>query len=315
MEHSVRVFFTGATGAIGRETVPRLLEAGHEVRAVARDLHGRDWLAGIGAEPVRVDLFDREMVRRALVGTDAVFHFATAIPSLDTMTKRAAWELNDRLRSRATRNLVDGAMAAGAGQFIQQSITFFYGDGGMRWLDESALISPVWSVLDSALDAESHAKRFRAAGGTAVIMRLARLYGPGRASTQLIRAVAAGTVPIIGNGQNLVSSLHVEDAGQAVAAAMSAPEGIYNIADDEPVRSADLTRSLAERLDARPPRRVPASVARLAGGRFVRLLTVSHRIRNRRFQESTGWSPLYRSVVDGWEATVRKMSEPNRSDD
>jgi nucleoside-diphosphate-sugar epimerase len=311
----MRVFFTGATGAIGREAVPRLLEAGHEVRAVARDLKGRDWLSGIGAEPVSVDLFDREMVARALIGAEAVFHFATAIPSLDTMTKRTAWEMNDRLRSRATRYLVDGAIAAGAGRFIQESITFFYGDGGMRWLDESAPIAPVWDVLDSALDAESHAQRFASSGGTAVVMRLARLYGPDRASTQLIQGVAAGKVPIIGDGRNLVSSLHSEDAGRALAAALSAPGGVYNVADDEPVGSADLLRALAERLDARPPQRVPPSVARLVGGRFTRLLTVSHRILSKRFRDSTGWSPLYRSVVDGWEETVAKITGLNRTTD
>lgn len=148
MELSMRFFFTGATGAIGRETVPRLLEAGHEVRAVACDSEGQDWLAGIGAEPVIVDLFDRAMVNRALIGAEAVFSFVTVIPSLDTMTKRKPWEMNYRLRSRATRYLVDGAMAAGAGRFIQESITFFYCDGGMPWLDESASIAPVWGVLD-----------------------------------------------------------------------------------------------------------------------------------------------------------------------
>ncbi len=54
----MKVFFTGATGVIGNRAVPLLIEAGHDVTAVARSGDGVEWLDRSGARPVSVDLFD-----------------------------------------------------------------------------------------------------------------------------------------------------------------------------------------------------------------------------------------------------------------
>ena len=301
----MKVFFTGATGVLGRKAVPKVLEAGHEVTAVSRNEGDSSWLEAVGARPVQVDLFDEESVSDAISGSDAIVHFATAIPPLARMPKREAWNMNDRLRDEATGILVDAAIARDVSGFVQESITFFYGDGGDSWLDEAAPIAPSWEVLDSALAAEKHVQRFREAGGTGVVLRLARLYGPGPASAEYIEAVKGRRIPIVAGGANYVSSLHVEDAGNAVKAALAAAGGIYNVADDEPVAAAEYVMSLAHELGAPDPRRVPGWLARLAAGRVVGLLTTSQRVDNRSFKEATGWAPGYPSVIHGWRELVK----------
>ncbi len=300
----MKTLITGATGAIGREAVPRLIGAGHEVTGVARTESGRSWLTEVGARPVDVDLLDAGSVAAAVAGNDAVLHFATAIPPQDALTKRASWETNDRLRTEATAHLVDAALEHGIGTFVQESITFVYADGGGRWLDEDATIQLVWDILDSALDAEREVDRFAAGGGRGITLRLSSLYGPGRASGAYVASVAARKIPLVGNGEQYISRLHTHDAGTAIAAALDAPAGVYNVSDDEPLTARRDLEVLADLIGAKPPRRVPRWLARQVAGPAANLLAISHRVANKHFKDATGWLPRYPSAVEGWQDVV-----------
>lgn len=305
----MKILFTGATGVLGQASLPLLVAEGHDISGVFRSDAKKEWLEAVGARPVRVDLFDPASISRAMSGMDGVIHFATAIPPQRAMRKRSAWKMNDRLRSTATANLVDAALVNGVERFVQQSIVFAYADGGDRWLDESAPVDPVWEVLDSALTAESHVARFRAAGGTGITLRLSRLYGPGRASGDYIASVRDRKLPIIGRGDNYVSSIHVDDAATALAGALAAPDGTYNVSDDIPMRSSDNLRALAGALGAPPPQRVPGWLAAIAVGRVAAWLTVSHRISNRAFRDATGWAPAFPSAAEGWARSVARQGD------
>lgn len=301
----MKILFTGSTGVLGRASVPLLIADGHDVAAVYRSDREATWLDEVGARPAKVDLFDRDSVDQAMAGIDAVVHFATSIPPQSSMAKRSSWDMNDRLRTTATGILVDAAIDHGVGRFVQESISFVYAEGGDAWLDESAPVGPVWDVLDSALTAEGHVDRFRESGGEGVVLRLARLYGPGRASGQYIEGVRTRSVPIVGKGANYVSSIHSGDAATALAAALSAPDGTYNITDDEPMRSADNLAALVAILGAPEPRRLPTWIARAVLRGATGMLTVSHRVSNRAFKSATGWQPAFSSAAEGWGDVVR----------
>jgi 2-alkyl-3-oxoalkanoate reductase len=298
----MRILFTGATGVLGRSAIPHLVAAGHEVTAVVRN--ESEWLGHSTVRPLSVDLFDATAVREALRNHDAVIHFATSIPRGSDFTKRKAWAMNDRLRSQATLNLVEGGQAGGIELFVQQSVAFVYADGGDRWLDETAPIQPVWEVLDSALVAEAAVDSFTASGGRGVVLRLGRLYGPGETSREFVESVSARKVPIVADGSNYVSYLNADDAGTATLAALDAPAGVYNVTDAEPVTASDDLFLLSGMLGAPDPRRIPYPVARAVVGGAARMLAVSHRISSERFQRATGWTPVHRSVRTGWPAAI-----------
>lgn len=300
----MRVFFTGATGVIGREAIPALIEGGYDVSAGVRPDSDTGWLDRLGIPTVPVDLFDFDSVAKAIDGHDAVAHFATSMPGQADLAKRSAWKTNDLLRTAATRTLVDAALESGVGVFVQESVSFVYADGGNRWLDEDAPIATVWDVLDSALEGERHSARITESGGRGVVLRLARLYGPGSASASYLAAVAARKVPVVGAGDNYVSHLHVADAGQAVAAALSAPAGVYNVADADPMIVSDEMALLAELLDAPQSRRIPYVLARAAVGRAAGILSVSHRVSAEAFRAATGWEPGIASARDGWRQVI-----------
>ncbi len=179
---------------------------------------------------------------------------------------------------------------------MQESIAFLYRDGGDRWIDESAPIDPV-ANLRSATVAESNAARVTAAGATGVVLRFAAFYGPDSDATlDMIRlakrriALGAGPTPMCRRSPPTMPP-------RAVVASLSAPAGLYNVGDDEPVTRREFFAALAGALGVRPPFVAPAGLARL-GGPKASVLTRSQRVSNRRFVDATGWKPACPSVRD-----------------
>ena len=303
----MKVFVAGATGVAGRRAVAQLVEAGHDVTAVARGADKASLLRSLGATPVAVDLFDAGAVRAAVAGHDAVVNLATHIPAAPAAARLRAWAENDRLRTEGARNLVDASLAAGATRYVQESIALNYPSRGDAWIGEETPLEPM-AQGRSAVDAEAAAQRVTAAGGSGVVLRFAYFYGPdGHATEAVLRLLRRGVAPTFGP-DGWWSSIHVDDAASAVVAALHAPPGVYNVADDEPVTRREYYATLAAAAGLRPPRIPPAGAARLAG--FLgEGLSRSQRVSNRRFKEATGWAPRYRSVREGWPASLRRSPD------
>ena len=302
----MKIFVAGATGVIGRRVVTLLLKRGWTVTAVARAAGKVRELGRMGARPELADLFDPAAVARAVEGHDAVCNLTTHIPSSSRAMLPFAWRQNDLIRKFVSRNLVEAAIRAGAGRYIQESFAPMYPSCGERWIDEHSSVSPAPHVR-SAITAEYHAKKFTEAGGAGVVLRFAYFYGPDSHHTlDAVRMVKAGWAAAFGSPGGYISSIDTDDAARAVVAALSVPAGVYNVADDEPVTKREFFASLAGALGVPPPRFLPPFVARLAGS-VGETLARSQRISNRLFKERSGWSPAYPSVREGFPALVRQL--------
>ena len=298
----MKIFVTGATGVIGTRAVPALVAAGHQVTAVARGDAKAELVRSLGADPVAVDLFDPDAVKAAVAGHDAVAHLATNIPPMHKAALVGAWDTNERLRREASRNLVDAALSAGAGRYVQESICFPYLDGGDRWIDEDSPIEHD-GVFGGAAEAEAQAARFTAAGGTGVVLRFAQFHGPGSSHVEAFNRIARRRVnPFVGPPDAYASFVHADDAGSAVAAALRAPAGIYNVGDDEPLTRRQAGEAVAEALGVKPPKSIPGPV-QAAMPRTAKSLTRSLRIANGRFKAATGWAPAHPSIRGSWAAS------------
>ncbi|MFG3580907.1 SDR family oxidoreductase [Micromonospora chersina] len=102
----MRVLVTGATGRLGRVTLPRLRDEGHAVRAVSRRARG-----DVGVEWVAADLATGEGLAAAVDGVEAVLHLAS---SPDRRTHQ--------IDVLGTRRLVLAAGHAGVGHLVYVSI-------------------------------------------------------------------------------------------------------------------------------------------------------------------------------------------------
>jgi nucleoside-diphosphate-sugar epimerase len=189
---AVRILVTGGSGVLGRSLLPLLAAEGHDVRAPARE---------------ELDLFDPERVAEAVQDAEAVYHVATRIPARERRGDSEVWRENDRLRAEASRLLVDAALAGETRVYVQPSVTFLYQQDG-----------EVWPHLESALAAEREAARFADAGRMGVVLRFGTLDGLGT-DHELPSAGADATI-------------HVDDAGLALLAALKAPSGVYNVVRD-----------------------------------------------------------------------------------
>jgi 2-alkyl-3-oxoalkanoate reductase len=304
----MRVFVTGATGVLGRRSVRELLAAGHEVSAVARSAEKAAELRDAGATPVAVSLFDLEGLHRAVGGHQAVVNLATNIPSTSRMARRSAWKANDDLRTLASRNLVDAALDAEVERFVQESITFQYADGGSGWLDEAARVEPT-GVTASAAEAEAQAARFTASGGTGSVLRFAQLVAPDSVHLhEMLPVIDRGWLPLVGDADGYESYVDADDAAAAVAAALSAPAGIYNVSDDEPLTRREHAAVVAGVM-GRPVRLPPVFVGRVP---VLRTRARSQRVSSRRLQEVSPWAPRSASMRGGWPAVLSALKQEHR---
>ena len=152
--------------------------------------------------------------------------------------------------------------------------------------------------------AEANCRRFTAAGGTGVVLRFGWFYGPGAAhSEQMLALARRHIVMTLGYPGSYQSSIHLADAGTAVAAALGAPAGAYNVADDQPLTKREFAGALTAAAGVTPWVRGPGRAAALFGHRLTSL-TRSVRASNSRFKAATGWAPGYSSAREGWKATA-----------
>lgn len=309
----MKLFIAGATGVLGKRVVKRLIAGGHQVTGLSRSAANHAWLKEQGAEPRDGDLFDQEQMIKLVVGCEGVLHLATAIPNKSRPTL-ADWALNDRIRREGTQNLIAAALHNQCQLYVQQSITFLYGDQQGAWVDETTpIMSQPGGVLQSAVDMEQMVNAAAQQHNLpAVILRFGTFYSYDSAQTQnMLSLTRKGWFPVIGDGQAYWNMINVDDAANAVVQTVNNyPQVLshtFNICDDEPVPYGDLVAYLAQTLGARKPMRLPVFLANLLlGSGTVRFLLASVRGRNQLAKEKLGWRPQYPTHREGFAAEIKK---------
>ncbi|HEX7305546.1 NAD(P)-dependent oxidoreductase [Lentzea sp.] len=206
----MKVFVIGATGVIGREAVPRLRAAGHEVGVLDRHT---------------TSMFDATQLAAAFTGYDAVVNLATRIPLSAKAVLASAWAENNRIRTEGSAAVAEAARVAGVGRVVQEGISFVYADGGDRELDEDAPLKPVGHIASSVRAQENVLAH---PGG--VFLRIGMLVG-GEAQSPPV---------LVGDGW--MSVVHPGDAAAAAVAVLDAPPGIYNVGSPVLKRDMGITR-------------------------------------------------------------------------
>jgi len=309
----MRIFVTGATGALGRHLVPGLVAAGHDVTATTRTPGKVAQLRAAGAEPVVLDGLDREAVIAAVrtAAPEVIVHEMTALAGMRSFRNPdKLFAVTNELRTRGTDNLLAAAKQAGARRFVAQG----YGGPGPDKPSGRALKSEEdpfdWQPVRSTFGAQAAIKHVEqnvpARVPEGLVLRYGGFYGPG-ASDVLLGMVRKRQVPVIGNGAGVWSFIEITDAAAATLAAVQQGEpGVYNVVDDDPAPVAEWLPFLAKLAGAKPPLRIPAWLGRLLAGEFVvAQMTTSRGSSNEKTRKELGWEPRYASWREGFRAWVQ----------
>lgn len=305
----MRVFVAGATGAIGRPLVSQLVACGHEVTGTTRSAQRAESVRAAGARPAVLDVFDADAVRAAMAEAEpeVVVHELTDLPaSYDTNVERLTKGTN-RLRDEGTPILLDAAQAAGARRFVAQSIAFAYAPEGDPIKEEDAPLGGDPAVVGALRALESAVLEHPGLEG--IVLRYGQFYGPGTwygPDGSIGEQVRRRRFPVVGRGDGIFSFVHVVDAAAATVAAVErGRHGVYNVCDDDPAPMREWLPAYAEALGAKPPRRVPAFVARLVAGRDAAEAANSLRgASNAKAREELAWTPRHPSWREGFKVAL-----------
>jgi nucleoside-diphosphate-sugar epimerase len=316
----MKILVAGATGAIGRPLVVKLIERGHEVTGMTRSESRRDLIEWLGAKSVVADALDPEAVARAVAETqpEVIVHELTAIGAGTDFRKIDNYfGLTNRLRTEGTDHLLSAAKAAGVRRFVAQSFAplVYERSGSLIKTEEDPVDRHPLPAMRQTSEAMLYLEQ--AVTGAedleGVVLRYGGFYGDGTSidvnpDAEQIAAIRGRKFPVVGSGGAVWSFVNVDDAAEATAIAVEKGEpGIYNIVDDNPAPVKDWLPRIADAIGAKPPRHFPKWLGRIFAGEMgVMMMTELRGSSNEKAKRELGWRPEHPSV---WETLASEAAE------
>jgi len=310
----MRVFVAGATGTIGRQLVPRLVAAGHEVHGLTRSASKRMMLEQLGAVPVVADALEPGRIADAVVRAkpDVIVHQLTAIGALDMRHFDRDFALTNQLRTEGTDYLLAAGQAIGVRRFVAQSVAGYGAyarTGGPVKSEEDPLDPAPAPEMRETIAAIRHLEEavLGARWTEGIVLRYGAFYGPGTSlgpGGDQFEMVRNRKYPLVGDGAGVWSFIHVADAAEATVAAVDhGSRGVYNVVDDDPAPVAEWLPALAHTLGARKPMHVPRFVGRVfAGEAGAMMMTELRGASNAKAKRELAWQPGHPSWRTGFAA-------------
>lgn len=314
----MRVLVTGATSLLGRHTATALLTAGHDVTTLQRGASG---IAGVKEH--RGSITDRSSVTKAIAGAEGVIHLAAKVDPV------GAWEEFASINIDGAALVHEVAAAAGVGRFVYVSSPSVAHDGASIAGGGAAPAEPDAARSHYSRSKATAERRMLASSSADLAVTAIRphlVIGPG--DTQLIGRIAeratSGRLPLVGSGLALVDTTWVDNAADALVAALDAAPNVAGralvVSNGEPRTVYELITRITTALGIPwTPRSVPARVA-IAGGAAAESLwlrsgrsgeppmtafgaeqlSTAHWFDQRETRAALGWRPVV-SLAEGWE--------------
>jgi nucleoside-diphosphate-sugar epimerase len=310
----MRVFVAGATGAIGKQLVPRLVAAGHAVHGMTRFAARQTMLSELGAVPVIADALDPDQVAEAVARArpDVIVHQLTAIGAIDMRHFDRDFALTNRLRIEATDHLLSAGQALGVRRFVAQGVgaygAYLRTGGPVKSEEDPLDPTPAREMRQTLLAIRHREEAVLGAEWTeGIVLRYGVFYGPATSmapGAEQFELIRRRKFPVVGGGGGVWSFVHVADAAEATAAAVErGHRGVYNVVDDDPAPVAEWLPALARELGAKRPMRVPRFVGRLLAGQAGAVMMTEVRgASNAKAKRELAWHPAHPSWRQGFAA-------------
>jgi nucleoside-diphosphate-sugar epimerase len=287
----MRIFVTGASGWIGSAVVPELIGAGHQVLGLARSDASAAAVAGLGAEVLRGDLTDLDVLRAGALDSDGVIHLAFMVPSVS--------EAATRTDARAIETFA-AALAGSSQPLVVSGGTLVRPGRPATERDELIAAGPIAARITNMQAALAAAGR----GVRSCLVMLPRsVHGAGDRHgfvPQLIAlARAKGVSGYLGDGTSRWPAVHVQDAAVLYRLAVEqAPAGaVLHAVGDEGVPVREIAEAIGRHLNL-PARSLPAAAY---ADMLVHLLSTDMPASSTITRELMGWKPTHPGLIEDIE--------------
>ncbi|MCK5069999.1 MAG: NAD-dependent epimerase/dehydratase family protein [Desulfocapsa sp.] len=241
------VLVTGATGFTGTVLTRKLIKAGLKVSAVARTSSNIEPLQDLDIKWFRGDVFDEEIMKKALAGQEYVFHVAAAFRDAKSMEKDY-WNVHVKSTQIIVNEVVKNPDFK---RYIHISTIGVHGHIENPPATEEYPFAPGDGYQRTKLQAEEWLNEYASENKISyTIIRPAAIYGPGdRRLVKLFKMGLKSYFPLLGNGNCMYHLVHVDDLTNSfiIAATHEDAEGETIISGaEEPIAIADIAKIVAE---------------------------------------------------------------------
>ena len=251
---------------------------GYTASRIAAALRADGWTVSATGSAGDIAFGDDAGVRAALARAD---HVLSSVPPGD-----------------GTDPVLDRYGDALAGKWLGYlSSTGVYGDCGGAWVDESAGVGTGRRSARAEADAAWLERGAR-------VFRLPGIYGPGRSALDRVRGGRAHRIDL---PRQVFSRVHVGDIVSGVIAALAAPPGAYNLADDLPCSQNTVIEEACRLLRLPPPPLLTleqANLSPMAAGFYAE----NRRVANGKARRLLGWVPRYPTYREGLASLARSST-------
>lgn len=239
-----KIFVTGATVLIGIKLVQRLKEEGHEVAGFTTSENGQQKLAAVNVKAYIGDILNADTIDQALADfkPEIIINQITDLKNVDMAA-------NTKVRIEGSKNLIDAAKKHDVKKVIAQSIAFMYEPGEGLAYEKTALDFNSTGDRKVTVDGVVGLEEETARMDEYVVLRL---YGPGTwygKDGMIYNQFMDGQVTL---SDGVTSFVHLDDAVETSIQAIHFENGIYNVADDAPVKGSEFAEWYKEQLGVEP---------------------------------------------------------------
>ncbi|MFN2545627.1 MAG: NAD-dependent epimerase/dehydratase family protein [Actinomycetota bacterium] len=275
----MRAFVTGGTGFVGGHLARKLRERGDDVVALVRSPQKATQVRELGCEIVQGDLSDEDVIRKAVVGCDAVFHVAAMYEvGIPEAQQAAMYDAN----VKGTERVIDATVEAGVPKMVYVSTIGVFGDTHGQTVDETFHREPTDFMSyyeETKYFAHELAKDRVAKGAPIVIVQPGGIYGPNDPSILgiMMKFIRKGMLPVNIMPRAGFNWVYVEDVADGIILAHERGKiGESYVLGGEIANLKDAIARISRAAGRKPPRlTIPDGALKLGlpFGRIVSRLT------------------------------------------
>jgi len=305
----MKIFVIGGTGLVGSYLLPKLLKKNHVVIALTRSKSKLEKVKQIGAIPLWGDIVNPDSFINNLpdrLDMIVLLAMPAVVPGKRMTKSKKAILRNDT--NAFFKNSMDLAVKYNIPIILPGGVSFKTENDEIA--DETTKIYRN-GITEIGADTDVMIENAMKTGNPKIIQLLyGKIYGNGGLFKFIYDMYNKNKGKIIGKGDNYIPNIHAEDAAEAIIIAIEKlPFGEkFIIADDTPVTQKDFNIFMAEFMNKKPPKHIPAFIIRLVLGKdFMEIVKMNCKITNEKAKNILEWKPKYPSYIDGLKVTLEEM--------